>query len=191
MDTDMGLEVEVAAGRGLATLNETQLEGLVEAARRRESQVRLEMRPFEERLAVARAEVMMLVTEQRRRQRSEHVERRRWVRAQVDGNDFPSVEEVVATTAGPGDTEAVGARRWFLGTGGEVQPGYPNSSRQALTFTDGTTNHDAHTFGDARRLWSEGLSLGTAVKPGVRVHFPGTRQEKLVEPGELFVGPAR
>ena len=39
-------------------------------------------------------------------------------------------------------------------------------------------------------LYGEGWELGSPGRPGVRVHFPGTRQEKLAEPDEVYARPA-
>ena len=43
---------------------------------------------------------------------------------------------------------------------------------------------------EAARFFGAGWELGAPGKPGVRVHFPGTRTERLVEPDEVFARPA-
>ena len=42
-------------------------------------------------------------------------------------------------------------------------------------------------FAEVARLYAAGWDLGSPGRPGVRVHFPGTRQERLVSPDEVFV----
>ena len=38
-------------------------------------------------------------------------------------------------------------------------------------------------------LFAAGWELGSPGRPGVRVHFPGTRQERLVDPEDVHVQP--
>jgi hypothetical protein len=175
----------------LTTLDDAALAILVDEIRARERGVRAEMRPFEERLSAIRSELELALTEQRRRDRQARHQTRVWVRTNVRGQEFPSLDETLAAGAGVGDAELLGARRYFLQTGGEVALGYAGSSKAGLAFTDGGSSSTAADFGEARRLYSQGWELGTPQKLGVRVHFVGTRQEKLVAGDEVFVGPAR
>ena len=73
-----------------------------------------------------------------------------------------------------------------LKTGGEVRLGYPGARSQSLTFTDGVQVAQADDLAAAARLYSAGWDLGSPGRPGVRVHFPGTRQERLVSSDEVF-----
>ena len=59
-------------------------------------------------------------------------------------------------------------------------------STQTLTFTDGVTTATARDLSEAAGLYAAGWELGSPGRPGVRVHFPGTRQERLVDPGEVY-----
>ncbi|HXL19205.1 MAG TPA: hypothetical protein VN961_16955, partial [Streptosporangiaceae bacterium] len=76
-----------------------------------------------------------------------------------------------------------------LKTGGEVRLGYPGARSQSLTFTDGVQVAQAADLSEAARLYAAGWDLGSPGRPGVRVHFPGTRQERLVPVEEVFARP--
>ena len=67
--------------------------------------------------------------------------------------------------------------------------GYPGARSQSLTFTDGMQVANAGDLAAAANLYSAGWDLGSPGRPGVRVHFPGTRQERLVGADEVFARP--
>jgi hypothetical protein len=94
----------------------------------------------------------------------------------------PSVGELVAALESGSLDEYV----YNLKTGGEVLLGFPGARSQSLTFTDGMQAAQAKDFAEASRLYTEGWELGSPGRPGVRVHFPGTRQERLVGADEVF-----
>jgi hypothetical protein len=48
----------------------------------------------------------------------------------------------------------------------------------------------ARDLARAAELYAAGWEMGSPGRQGVRVHFPGTRQEKLVDAGEVHVTPA-
>ncbi len=158
----------------LAGLTDEELE-------RRVAAVREAMRPLEQDLARMRADRDVLLTERRRRERSAHKERRAGLKAAMKEGRFPSVAELVAG----GDTDELDAFVFNLKTGGEVRLGFPGSRRQSLTFTDGVQSAQAADLGEAARLYAAGWELGSPGRPGVRVHFPGTRQERLVPADEV------
>jgi hypothetical protein len=98
---------------------------------------------------------------------------------------FPTVAELVAgSQAGSLDDYA-----FNLKTGGEVRLGYPGARSQSLSFTDGVKVANAADLAAAAALYSAGWDLGSPGRPGVRVHFPGTRQERLVGADEVFARP--
>jgi hypothetical protein len=99
---------------------------------------------------------------------------------------FPSVADLVAG----GESEPLERFVYNLKTGGEVQLGYPGARAQSLTFTDGINVAQATDLAQAGRLYLAGWELGSPGRPGVRVHFPGTRQERLVPADEVFARPA-
>jgi hypothetical protein len=73
-----------------------------------------------------------------------------------------------------------------LKTGGEVRLGFPGARSQSLSFTDGVKVAQATDLAEAARLYAAGWELGGPGRPGVRIHFAGTRQERLVAPDEVF-----
>ncbi len=159
----------------LSPLDESELE-------RRLADIRERMRPFEQQLSALRGERDILLTERRRRERLAHRESRADLKAAMREGKFPTVAELVAgSQAGSLDDYA-----FNLKTGGEVRLGYPGARSQTLTFTDGVQVANAGDLAAAARLYSAGWDLGSPGRPGVRVHFPGTRQERLVGADEVF-----
>jgi hypothetical protein len=167
----------------LASIDAAELE-------RRIAEVRERMRPVEQQLAALRGERDVLLTERRRRDRLAHRESRADLKAAMREGKFPTVADLVAgSQAGALDDYA-----FNLKTGGEVRLGYPGARSQTLTFTDGVQAAQAADLAAAARLYEAGWELGSPGRPGVRVHFPGTRQERLVGADEVFarsraVGP--
>jgi hypothetical protein len=147
--------------------------------------VRARMRPVEQQLAELRAERDVLLTELRRRQRLTQRERRADLRQAVRAGDLPTLGQLVAGAEGGSLDE----HRYHLKTGGEVRLGFPGAP-PTLAFTDGRRLAQARDLAQAAELYAAGWELGTPGRPGVRVHFPGTRQERLVDPEELHVKPA-
>ena len=147
--------------------------------------VRARMRPIEGRLADLRAERDVLLTELRRRERLVHRERRANLKEAMKAGELPTFGQLIAGA----ETGSFDDYRYHLKTGGEVRLGYPGS-RPAVAFTDGKRLAQARDLAQAAELYGAGWEPGSPGHPGVRVHFPGTRQEKLVEPDELHVRPA-
>lgn len=143
------------------------------------------MRPVEQQLSGLRGERDILLTERKRRERMKHRESRADLKAAMREGKFPTVAELVAgSQAGSLDDYA-----FNLKTGGEVRLGYPGARSQSLTFTDGVQLANADDLAAAAGLYSAGWDLGSPGRPGVRVHFPGTRQERLVRADEVFARP--
>jgi hypothetical protein len=146
--------------------------------------VRARMRPFEQQLAELRAERDVLLTELRRRERLAHRERRASAREAMRSGELPTFAEFVAEA----EDGTFDDYRYNLKTGGEVRLGFPGA-RQAVGFTDGRRVAQALDVAQAADLYAAGWELGSPGRPGLRVHFPGTRQEKLVDPAEVYVRP--
>ncbi len=162
----------------LSSLDDAELE-------RRVAEVRDRMRPVEQQLSALRGERDLLLTERRRRDRNAHRESRADLKAAMREGKFPTVAELVAgSQAGSLDDYA-----FNLKTGGEVRLGYPGARSQSLSFTDGVQVAQAGDLAAAARLYAAGWELGGPGRPGVRVHFPGTRQERLVGADDVFARP--
>lgn len=161
--------------------------GALEAAEleRRVGAIRDRMRPLEQDLAGLRAERDVLLTELRRRERGAHRASRADLKAGMKEGRFPTVGELVAGSDGGALDDYV----FNLKTGGEVRLGFPGARAQSLTFTDGAKTAQATDLDQAARLFDAGWELGSPGRPGVRVHFPGTRQERLVAPDEVYARP--
>jgi hypothetical protein len=162
----------------LAGLDQSELERRIVALRE-------EMRPLEKQIAELRIQRDVLLTEKRRRERSFHREARADLKAAMREGRFPSIAELVGGSREGSLDEYV----YNLKTGGEVRLGFPGARSQTLAFTDGAKAVQARDLAEAARLYDAGWDLGTPGRPGVRVHFPGTRQERLVPADEIFARP--
>jgi hypothetical protein len=152
---------------------------------RRLGELRSRMRPLEEELAALRGRRDVLLTELRRRQRLAQRVNRADLKAAMREGSFPTVAELVAGS----DSGSLDDFVFNLKTGGEVRLGFPGSRAQSLTFTDGVRIAHASDLAHAAQLYAAGWELGSPGRPGVRVHFPGTRQERLVSPDEVYARP--
>jgi len=152
---------------------------------RRVAAVRERMRPVEKDLAALRAQRDVLLTEVRRRERLAHRVSRADVKTAMKEGRFPTIAElIVAVDAGSLDDYA-----YNLKTGGEVRLGFPGAKAQTLSLTDGVQIAQAKDFAEVARLYAAGWELGSPGRPGVRVHFPGTRQESLVPSEDVYARP--
>ena len=149
---------------------------------RRVAEIREGMRPLEGDLGKLRAERDVLLTELRRRRRLAERTTRADVKAAMREGKLPTVAELVAGS----DTGSLDDYVFNLKTGGEVRLGFPGARSQSLTFTDGAQIAQASDLAEAARLYAAGWELGSPGRPGVRVHFPGTRQERLVAADEVY-----
>jgi hypothetical protein len=152
---------------------------------RRVSGIKERMRPLEKELAGLRSERDVLLTEVRRRERSAQRTTRADLKAGMKEGRFPTVSELVAAS----ETGSLDEYVFNLKTGGEVRLGFPGARAQSLTFTDGATTAQATDLAQAARLYAAGWELGSPGRPGIRVHFPGTRQERLMPANEVYARP--
>ncbi len=152
---------------------------------RRIAAVRDRMRPLDEQLASMRGERDQLLTELRRRRRLTERTSRADLKAAMRESKFPTVAELVAGS----DSGSLDDFVYNLKTGGEVRLGFPGSRAQSLTFTDGVRIAHAGDLAHAAELYAAGWELGSPGRPGVRVHFQGTRQERLVPADEVYARP--
>lgn len=162
----------------LSTLEGEELE-------RRVATIRDSMRPLEQDLAALRGERDVLLTEIRRRERSAHRTSRADLKAAMKEGQFPTVAELIAGS----DAGSLEDYVFNLKTGGEVKLGFPSARLQSVTFTDGAKTAQAHDLAQAAERYAAGWELGSPGRPGVRIHFPGTRQERLVPPNEVYARP--
>lgn len=152
---------------------------------RRVAELRERMRPVEQDLAALRSQRDVLLTEVRRRERGEHRTSRADLKAAMKEGRFPTVAELVAGS----DFGSLDDYAFNLKTGGEVRLGFPGARSQTLAFTDGVKTAQATDLAQAAELYAAGWELGSPGRPGVRVHFPGTRQERLIPGNEVYARP--
>jgi hypothetical protein len=152
---------------------------------RRVAELRERMRPVEDELTGLRGQRDLLLTEVRRRRRAADRTARADLKSAMREGKFPSIAELVAA-AESGSLEGF---VYNLKTGGTVRLGFPGSRTQSLTFTDGVRIAQAVDLAHAAQLYAAGWELGSPGRPGVRVHFPGTRQERLVPAEEVYARP--
>jgi hypothetical protein len=162
----------------LTTLDEAEIERRIEA-------VRLRMRPVQLELDGLRSERDGLATELRRRERLASMNARRDLKQAMKEGTFPTVAELVASAVSGSFDDYV----YNLKTGGEVRLGFPGARSQTVAFSDGRQVAQARDLAESARFYEAGWDLGAPGKPGVRVHFPGTRTERLVAPDEVFARP--
>ncbi len=152
---------------------------------RRVAAIRERMRPLEADLARLRGERDVLLTELRRRGRLTERTSRADLKAAMREGKFPTVAELVAGSEGGSLDDFA----YNLKTGGQVRLGFPGARTQSLSFTDGVQVAQAGDLTRAAELYAAGWELGSPGRPGVRVHFPGTRQERLVAADEVYARP--
>ena len=153
---------------------------------RRVAELRERMRPLEDDLGKVRGQRDVLLTELRRRRRLEERTARADLKVSMRDGKFPTIAELVAASdSGPLDDYA-----YNLKTGGQVRLGFPGARTQSLTFTDGVQVAQAADLARAAELYAAGWELGSPGRPGVRVHFPGTRQERLISADDVYARPA-
>jgi hypothetical protein len=163
----------------LTSLEETEIG-------RRIGEVRDRMRPLQLELDRLRSERDVLATELRRRERLASMNARRDLKQAMREGSFPTVAELVASTTTGSFDDYV----YNLKTGGEVRLGFPGARSQTVAFSDGRQVAQAKDIAECVRYYEAGWDLGAPGKPGLRVHFPGTRTERLVAPEEVFARPA-
>jgi hypothetical protein len=159
-------------------LDEAEIERRIEAVRER-------MRPVQLDLDRLRSERDVLATELRRRERLASMNARRDLKLAMREGSFPTVAELVASAVSGSFDDYV----YNLKTGGEVRLGFPGARSQTVAFSDGRQVAQARDLAESARFYEAGWDLGAPGKPGVRVHFPGTRTERLVAPDEVFARP--
>jgi hypothetical protein len=167
-----------AMSEDLSPLDAAELERRVAALRDR-------MRPIEQDLAALRAERDVIHTEIRRRERIVQRTSRADLKAAMKEGTFPTVAELVAGS----ETGSFDDYVFNLKTGGEVKLGFPGARTQSVTFTDGAKTAQAADLAQAAELYAAGWELGSPGRPGVRVHFPGTRQERLIPATDVYARP--
>jgi len=183
-------ELSLPPAEEFAGLPDEQLQELVQLVESAERRIREQMVPFQLRLTRLAKDAAAIRTEVRRRDRQQHIQARKQVREQVKDGDAPSLAQLIEAEAPPAFGEpAFSELSFLLESGGEVALGYPGSRTPSLQMTDGSAIAAVTTLAEARELHRQGWEIGVPARPGVRVHTPGTRLERLLDPENCFVRP--
>ena len=147
-----------------------------------------EMGPLEEALGRLRTQIQQVVSEQKRRERSQHLKSRMQVRTTVAAGQMPTLQQIAESA---NDLVPAGAAlkdlRFFRDSGTEVGLGYATAREPTIWMTNGSSTAAARTVAEIRARYVDGWDFGTAAHPGVRIHIPNTRTEKILQPAEVFV----
>jgi hypothetical protein len=155
---------------------------------RRVRELMAEMGPHEEALGRLRAQAQVVASEQKRRERQRHLATRLQVRTTVAAGQMPTLQQVAESLDDliP-TTSALTALRFFRDSGTEVGLGYATAREPTLWMTNGAETLAVKTIADIRARHLQGWDFGTHAHPGVRIHIPNTRTEKILQPSEVFV----
>ena len=155
---------------------------------RRVRDIMVEMTPLEETLGRLRAQIQQVVSEQKKRERSQHVKARMQVRTTVAQGQMPTLQQVAESSNDlvPADVSLAGLR-FFRDSGTEIGLGYATGREPTIWMTNGSSTAAVKTIAEIRSRFVEGWEFGTAAHPGVRIHIPKSRTEKILQPSEVFV----
>jgi len=155
---------------------------------RRVRDIIAEMTPLEEALGRLRAQIQQVVSEQKKRERSQHLKARMQVRTTVAQGQMPTLQQVAESSNDlvPPDASLT-ALRFFRDSGTEIGLGYATGREPTVWMTNGSSTAAVKTVAEIRSRFLEGWDFGTAAHPGVRIHIPNSRTEKILQPSEVFV----
>src|SRR5205814_565204 len=143
---------------------------------RRVRDIMAEMAPLEEALGRLRAQIQQVVSEQKKRERSQHLKARMQVRTTVAQGQMPTLQQVAESSNDlvlP-DTALAGLR-FFRDSGTEIGLGYATAREPSVWMTNGTSTVAVKTIAEIRSRHLDGWDFGTAAHPGVRTHTRNSR----------------
>src|SRR6266550_428064 len=155
---------------------------------RRVREIMAEMAPLEEALGRLRAQIQQVVSEQKKRERSQHLKARMQVRTTVAQGQMPTLQQVAESSNDlvPPDAALAGLR-FFRDSGTEVGLGYATAREPTVWMSNGSSTAAVRAVADIRARYLDGWDFGTAQHPGVRIHIPNSRTEKILQASEVFV----
>ncbi|HYM49102.1 MAG TPA: hypothetical protein VET65_00880 [Candidatus Limnocylindrales bacterium] len=159
-----------------------------DALSRRVRELMAEMSPLEEALGRLRAQIQQVASEQRRRERQQHLATRMQVRTTVAQGQMPTLQQVAESLEEliPSGSALTGLR-FYRDSGTEVGLGYATGREPTLWMTNGAETATVRSIAELRARYADGWDFGTSAHPGVRIHLPNTRTEKILTPAEVFV----
>jgi hypothetical protein len=155
---------------------------------RRVRDIMTEMAPLEEALGRLRAQIQQVVSEQKKRERSQHLKARMQVRTTVAQGQMPTLQQVAESSNDlvPPDSTLSGLR-FVRDSGTEVGLGYATAREPTVWMTNGASTVAIKTVAEIRTRYTDGWDFGTAAHSGVRIHIPNSRTEKIVQASDVFV----
>lgn len=155
---------------------------------RRVRQIMAEMTPLEEALGRLRAQIQQVASEQKKRERRHHLKTRMLVRTTVAQGQMATLQQVVESVNDLVPTDAgLTSLRFFRDSGTEVGLGYAAAREPTVWMTNGVNTLAVKTVAEMRARFLDGWDFGTAAHPGVRIHIPNSRTEKVVPASDVFV----
>ncbi len=156
------------------------------AARVRE--LMAEMAPLEEALGRLRLQIQQVASEQKRRERAQHLKSRMQLRTTLAQGQMPTLQQIAESA---NDLVPAGAAlkdlRFFRDSGTVIGLGYATGREPTVWMTNGSSTVALKTIAEIRDRYVEGWDFGTAAHPGVRIHIPNSRTEKIVAATEVFL----
>src|SRR2546428_11834228 len=154
---------------------------------RRVREIMAEMAPLEEALGRLRVQIQQVASEQKKRERSQHLKARMLVRTTVAQGQMPALQQVAESSNDPVPTgTALTGLVVFPDSGTEVGLGYATAREPTVWMTNGSSTAAVKTVAEIRSRYLEGWDFGTAQHPGVRIHIPNSRTEKILQASEVF-----
>jgi hypothetical protein len=148
------------------------------------------MGPLEEQLGKLRVQVQQVATEQRRRERQRHLQTRIQVRTTLAKGQLPTLQQVAESLNDLVAAESpLSGLRFFRDSGTEIGLGYATGREPTVWMTSGGSTVAVRTVAEIRSRYADGWDFGTAAHPGVRIHIPNSRTERIVNATEIFVRP--
>jgi hypothetical protein len=155
---------------------------------RRVRDIMAEMAPLEEALGRLRAQIQQVASEQKKRERAQHLKTRMQVRTTVAQGQMPTLQQVAESSNELVPSDATLARlRFFRDSGTEIGLGYATAREPTVWMTNGSSTAAVKTIAEIRSRYLDGWDFGTAAHPGVRIHIPNSRTEKILQASEVFV----
>src|SRR5437764_5203002 len=155
---------------------------------RRVREIMAEMAPLEEALGRLRAQIQQLVSEQKKRERSQHLKARMQVRTTVAQGQMPTLQQVAESSNDLVPAEAsLASLGFFRDSGTEVGLGYATAREPTVWMTNGSSTVAVKTIAEIRSHYVDGRAFGPAQHRGVRIHIPNSRTEKIVQASEVFI----
>src|SRR5256885_5658080 len=115
------------------------------------------MAPLEEALGRLRAQIQQVVSEQKKRERSQHLKARMQVRTTVAQGQMPTLQQVAESSNDlvPAGTALTGLR-FFRDSGTEIGLGYATAREPTIWMTNGSSTAAVKSVAEIRSRYLEG-----------------------------------